>query len=60
VRVDAQSTVPLELDGEPVGILPIEAEVVPLALRVICRRRVRMSADTAQILGRPILAAAAF
>jgi YegS/Rv2252/BmrU family lipid kinase len=37
VRAEAQSAVPLELDGEPVGRLPVEAEVLPQALRLICR-----------------------
>ena len=38
VRVEAQAETPLELDGEPVGILPIEAEALPQALRLICRK----------------------
>jgi YegS/Rv2252/BmrU family lipid kinase len=37
VRAEAQSAVPLELDGEPVGTLPVEAEVLPHALRLISR-----------------------
>jgi diacylglycerol kinase family enzyme len=36
VRVEAQTAAPLELDGEPVGTLPIEAEVLPQVLRLIC------------------------
>ncbi len=35
VRVEGQAA-PLELDGEPLGRVPIEAEVVPRALRLIC------------------------
>jgi YegS/Rv2252/BmrU family lipid kinase len=35
VRAEAQSGAPLELDGEPVGTLPVEAEVLPHALRLI-------------------------
>ena len=34
VRVEGEA--PLELDGEPVGRLPLEAGILPLALRVIC------------------------
>ena len=37
VRAEAQIAAPLELDGEPVGTLPVEAEVLPEALRLICR-----------------------
>jgi len=37
VRAEAQSAAPLELDGEPVGTLPMEAEVLPQALRLISR-----------------------
>ena len=36
VRVEVQGAAPLELDGEPVGTAPIEAEVLPRALRLIC------------------------
>jgi diacylglycerol kinase family enzyme len=35
VRAEAGTAVPLELDGEPVGTLPLEAEVLPRALRLI-------------------------
>jgi diacylglycerol kinase family enzyme len=28
--------VPVELDGEPVGTLPLEIEVLPQALRIVC------------------------
>ena len=34
VRVDGDA--PLELDGEPLGRLPLEAEILPQALPVIC------------------------
>lgn len=37
VRAEAQTTVPLELDGEPLGMLPVAADVLPQALRLICR-----------------------
>jgi diacylglycerol kinase (ATP) len=33
VRVDSEIAVPVELDGEPVGTLPLEIEVLPRALR---------------------------
>ena len=35
VRVSAETEVPVELDGEPVGALPLEIEVLPHALRFI-------------------------
>jgi len=35
VRAEGPAGVPLELDGEPVGELPLEAEVRPRALRLI-------------------------
>ena len=35
VRVEAETEVPVELDGEPVGTLPLEIEVLPQALRFI-------------------------
>ena len=35
VRAEAEPTTPLELDGEPVGTLPLEAEVLPRTLRLI-------------------------
>jgi YegS/Rv2252/BmrU family lipid kinase len=35
VRVEAETATPLEMDGEPVGTLPFEAEVLPRALRLI-------------------------
>ena len=35
VRAEARPTTPLELDGEPVGTPPLEAEVLPRALRLI-------------------------
>jgi YegS/Rv2252/BmrU family lipid kinase len=35
MRAEAGTAVPLELDGEPVGTLPLEAEVLPRALRLI-------------------------
>jgi YegS/Rv2252/BmrU family lipid kinase len=35
VRAEAEAEVPVELDGEPVGTLPLEIEVLPQALRVI-------------------------
>jgi len=35
VRVEAESAAPLELDGEPVGTVPIDAEVLPQVLRLI-------------------------
>ena len=35
VRAEASPTTPLELDGEPVGTPPLEAEVLPRALRLI-------------------------
>ena len=35
VRAEAASEAPLELDGEPVGTLPLEVEVRPQALRLI-------------------------
>jgi len=35
VRAEARPATPLELDGEPVGTLPLEAEVLPQALRLI-------------------------
>ena len=34
VRVEGDA--PLELDGEPLGRLPLDAEILPRALRVIC------------------------
>jgi YegS/Rv2252/BmrU family lipid kinase len=36
VRVGAENEVPVELDGEPVGTLPLEIEALPQALRFIC------------------------
>jgi YegS/Rv2252/BmrU family lipid kinase len=35
VRAETEPAAPLELDGEPVGTLPLEAEVLPHALRLI-------------------------
>ena len=35
VRAESKTEVPLELDGEPVGTLPFEIEVLPQALRFI-------------------------
>jgi diacylglycerol kinase family enzyme len=35
VRVEARTATPLEMDGDPVGALPLEAEVLPRALRLI-------------------------
>jgi len=35
VRAEAETATPLEMDGEPVGTLPLEAEVLPRALRLI-------------------------
>ncbi len=35
VRAEAETEVPVELDGEPVGTLPLEIEVLPRALRFI-------------------------
>jgi diacylglycerol kinase (ATP) len=35
ISVDADSDTPLELDGEPVGWLPVEIETLPGALRII-------------------------
>jgi YegS/Rv2252/BmrU family lipid kinase len=35
VRAEAETATPLEMDGEPVGRLPLEAEVLPRALRLI-------------------------
>lgn len=35
VRAEAETATPLEMDGEPVGTLPFEAEVLPRALRLI-------------------------
>ena len=35
VRAEAEPATPLELDGEPVGTPPLEAEVLPRALRLI-------------------------
>jgi len=35
VLVTAENTVPLELDGEPLGHLPLEAEALPQALRLL-------------------------
>jgi diacylglycerol kinase family enzyme len=35
VRAEAEPAAPLELDGEPLGTLPLEAEVLPRALRLI-------------------------
>jgi YegS/Rv2252/BmrU family lipid kinase len=35
VRAETEPATPLELDGEPVGTLPLEAEVLPRALRLI-------------------------
>jgi YegS/Rv2252/BmrU family lipid kinase len=35
VRVESETPVPVELDGEPVGTLPLEIEVLPRALRLI-------------------------
>jgi diacylglycerol kinase (ATP) len=36
VRAQAETEVPVELDGEPVGTLPLEIEVLPQALRIVC------------------------
>ena len=35
VRAEADAEVPLELDGEPVGTLPLAIEVLPQALGVV-------------------------
>ena len=35
VRVEAETDVPIEVDGEPVGTVPLEIEVLPQAIRVI-------------------------
>jgi len=35
VRVESETEVPVELDGEPVGTLPLEIEALPQALRFI-------------------------
>ncbi len=35
VRAEALTATPLELDGEPVGTLPLEAQVLPRSLRLI-------------------------
>jgi YegS/Rv2252/BmrU family lipid kinase len=35
VRAEARTATPLEMDGEPVGTLPLEAEVLPRSLRLI-------------------------
>ncbi|MDE3168164.1 MAG: hypothetical protein KGN36_20345, partial [Acidobacteriota bacterium] len=35
VRAAAENEVPLELDGEPVGTLPVEIEAIPRAVRCI-------------------------
>jgi diacylglycerol kinase (ATP) len=35
VRAEAETEVPVELDGEPVGSLPLEIEALPQALRFI-------------------------
>jgi diacylglycerol kinase family enzyme len=35
VRAEAKTEVPVELDGEPVGTLPLEIEALPQALRFI-------------------------
>src|SRR5271157_5703097 len=35
VRAEVSPATPLELDGEPVGTLPLEAEVLPRSLRLI-------------------------
>ena len=35
VRAEAETEVPVELDGEPVGTLPLEIEALPQALRFI-------------------------
>ena len=49
VRAEADAEVPVELDGEPVGRLPIEIEVAPRVLRLIsppglsCERQRRQS-----------------
>ena len=32
VRVESEGEVPVELDGEPVGTLPLEIQVLPRAL----------------------------
>ena len=39
VRAESAVGVPLELDGEPVGTLPVEIDVLPRALTMICRLR---------------------
>jgi diacylglycerol kinase (ATP) len=36
VRLDADGEVPLEIDGEAVGTLPLEAEVAPAVVRLVC------------------------
>ncbi|MGP8245066.1 MAG: diacylglycerol/lipid kinase family protein [Bryobacteraceae bacterium] len=38
VRVEGEAEAPVELDGEPVGTLPLEIEVLPQALRFILPR----------------------
>jgi diacylglycerol kinase family enzyme len=35
IRAHAEREVPVELDGEPVGTLPLEIEVLPKALRFV-------------------------
>jgi diacylglycerol kinase (ATP) len=35
-RAEADAETPIELDGEPLGTMPFEAEVLPRALRLIC------------------------
>jgi diacylglycerol kinase (ATP) len=35
VRVEAESEVPVELDGEPVGALPLDVDILPRALRLV-------------------------
>ena len=35
VRIEGEPETPVELDGEPVGTLPLDVEVIPRALRVV-------------------------
>ena len=38
VRVESESVVPIELDGEPVGTLPLTVDVLPHSLRFLQRK----------------------
>jgi diacylglycerol kinase (ATP) len=35
VRIDGAPSTPVELDGDPLGALPLEAEIMPGALQLI-------------------------